>query len=846
MKIFSRTFFSFFLSFLIFSLFFNSTTKAATNCSVSYSGLKRICAGSATVKYTSLLQELIPESYKWNCNSLDGSSGSEAAQPSNLVSYFKFDEINGTVANDSSGLGKNLALTNFDNTNGLDVLTGSGWTAANKSLGSGALMFNGNRNEASVSDSPELNPTSGVTLEAWVKKGASQGTKNIKLWEGNGSSSRISISQSQIVGNNIYYLITEPLPYFYLPCGGGSRCSVAPRQFWFGKSDLNGSNLTFQKSYLSSTSVGYVNFKVLDNKIYYVWGETTPVTSCSYGYGCKTNQLYTATSDLDGSNFSYVKRKDNIILNSINSPGIIFNGNRILYYWTELTSGILGYSNLDGSNWTEKQIFSNIGAGGGDFKIINDKIYFSLNYYSQREVSRDTDGKTLKTAISDLDGSNVQEQTRAYGTCGYVGNEQCPMGSVVYYNNGKIYYVWSLESTFQTNIGLLNPDGSLSITSKPFYLGQFFSNSLLLQKNGKILSLYSIDRYFSSYSSGATNALRFFSMKPDLSEISYVDKDLPFVDRSPIKNRYLSDFNSTGDKMYYLESLTTDYTNYSTWLRIEGSEILSKEGAYGLRLSPDGTKVIGSINHASNDPDGTVSGASVKTNLDTNWNHVVLTYDKSNIKLYLNGSLVSTTPYSSSINVNTNPLVLGSNFTGVLDTTRIYNRALTSAEVLDNYQKGDNVVINPPAPVETSSKDCLYSEPGTYRAALSVTGTDKVTTECLPGPILELTDQKSCVVEVKDLGIENAQYSNESSIYIEKEMDARVVRDCADGGTLVWSQPQNGRIVSYPTSETLRAIFNPAGEGNVGATLKGVPGASGDIVCKPATIKVRDKVKWGL
>jgi len=113
--------------------------------------------------------------------------------------------------------------------------------------------------------------------------------------------------------------------------------------------------------------------------------------------------------------------------------------------------------------------------------------------------------------------------------------------------------------------------------------------------------------------------------------------------------------------------------------------------------------------------------------------------------------------------------------------------------------------------------------------------------------IIKYYTGKTCQVEVREVKEDNTgnSFSTTGTIYIEKEMEARVTRQCVKGGTVTWTQPQNGKILSYPTSSTMKATFNPAGDGIVGATLKNVIGG-GDVTCNAAELRVRDKVKWGL
>lgn len=69
------------------------------------------------------------------------------------------------------------------------------------------------------------------------------------------------------------------------------------------------------------------------------------------------------------------------------------------------------------------------------------------------------------------------------------------------------------------------------------------------------------------------------------------------------------------------------------------------------------------------------------------WAHVAVTYDGSNVKIYINGTLEGTLAASGSIDVCTGPLqignttVWGEEFNGSIDEARVYDRALSAAEI---------------------------------------------------------------------------------------------------------------------------------------------------------------------
>ncbi|MEI7620398.1 MAG: LamG-like jellyroll fold domain-containing protein [Candidatus Falkowbacteria bacterium] len=76
------------------------------------------------------------------------------------------------------------------------------------------------------------------------------------------------------------------------------------------------------------------------------------------------------------------------------------------------------------------------------------------------------------------------------------------------------------------------------------------------------------------------------------------------------------------------------------------------------------------------------------------WYHLAMTYDGSMFRLYVNGSEASSTPMTGAIKVNNRLVCIGSDcglqkfFNGRIDEVAIYNRALSSAEILDRYNRG--------------------------------------------------------------------------------------------------------------------------------------------------------------
>jgi hypothetical protein len=95
-----------------------------------------------------------------------------------------------------------------------------------------------------------------------------------------------------------------------------------------------------------------------------------------------------------------------------------------------------------------------------------------------------------------------------------------------------------------------------------------------------------------------------------------------------------------------------------------------------LRMNPTFTTTDQGVRQASHTPIA----------LNT-WTHLATTYDGANMRLYINGVLAATNPVTGTIAVSNSPLRIGGNnvsgefFSGMIDEVRVYNRALSPAEI---------------------------------------------------------------------------------------------------------------------------------------------------------------------
>jgi hypothetical protein len=118
--------------------------------------------------------------------------------------------------------------------------------------------------------------------------------------------------------------------------------------------------------------------------------------------------------------------------------------------------------------------------------------------------------------------------------------------------------------------------------------------------------------------------------------------------------------------------------------------VLLKEGAGNMAYemyanNPDVSRPAAYFTTAG----GTLRAATGTSVLPANaWTHLAVTYDGTNMRLYVNGVLVRDVLRAGTIMATTGPLHIGGNqvwggefFAGLIDEVRIYNRALSAAEI---------------------------------------------------------------------------------------------------------------------------------------------------------------------
>jgi hypothetical protein len=153
-------------------------------------------------------------------------------------------------------------------------------------------------------------------------------------------------------------------------------------------------------------------------------------------------------------------------------------------------------------------------------------------------------------------------------------------------------------------------------------------------------------------------------------------------------------FNGTSSMVSVADAATLDLTNKMTleawvqptaaggWRTVIMKERPSSGLAYSLYGDENNTGPAGYMN-ISGDKSVTSTGALP---LNT-WSHVAFTYDGTTMRLYVNGVQVKSKAQTGSASVSAGMLRIGGNsvwgeyFAGMIDEVRVYNRALSAADI---------------------------------------------------------------------------------------------------------------------------------------------------------------------
>jgi hypothetical protein len=495
----------------------------------------------------------------------------------------------------------------------------------------GADDFDGVDDYIACGNDTSLNITDGITIEALVKgEGASFNSTQRT------TSSRVAYSpQFQVVGNKIYYVWRD----WY----------SSDSQIWTGEMNTDGTDWTATNR-TTSADLGDPQLQVVGDKIYYVWTESDG----PYW------QIWTGEMNTDGTGWSATQRTTSAYYKY--DPQLQVVGDKIYYVWLEW-DGYLDYQiwtgqmDTDGTGWSANQRT----AGTHErhepqLQVVGNKIYYVWVEYDGSDVQ-------IWTGKMNTNGTGWVATQRTTSA----NNKYEPQLQVV---GDKIYYAWKGFVAFnpeQIWTGEMNTNGTgwseMQRTTSIHY-----RDSPQLQVVGdKIYYVWgeTDDSYYNQIWSGEmnTDGTGWAATQRTTGNYTKVAAQLQVV----------------GGKIYYVWEQNSNGYDNKIWSGEMGTNILNKGDFYGIGIMGD--EVRGFIDAGvdgfkyKGDAIDYTAGATVDYTIDTNWNHVAITYNGSALNLYINGDLVDSTPFSEAINTNDFELIIGDDFDGLIDEVHVLDTA---------------------------------------------------------------------------------------------------------------------------------------------------------------------------
>ncbi|MEK6907613.1 MAG: LamG-like jellyroll fold domain-containing protein, partial [Nanoarchaeota archaeon] len=174
--------------------------------------------------------------------------------------------------------------------------------------------------------------------------------------------------------------------------------------------------------------------------------------------------------------------------------------------------------------------------------------------------------------------------------------------------------------------------------------------------------------------------------------------------------------NMTGNKIT-LEAWINLKSYNAGGTNTDKASIIQKTGSYYMTINTSNGRLASLFNGVTSEHENSNSNVSLNV-----WNHVAITYDGSNIRWYINGSLDKTASFSGNIGKDERDVVIGGEpdfgrfLNGSITQVRIYNRSLSANQIYELYNSYNTSALNKLVSEETTAGR-------TYKASLYASDT---------------------------------------------------------------------------------------------------------------------------
>ena len=617
-------------------------------------------------------------------------TGAPPPIPPGLVAAYSFDAGSGTVLTDVSGNGNN------------GTINGASWTAGHDGQ---ALSFNGTSNVVVVNDSASLDLTNGMTLEAWVRptsvmsgwKAIMQKEPDIYFLNGNTAANHVGIGGT--FGGECCTVLQSP-------------SGLAVNQWAHVAGTYDGTTL---RLYVNGTQVSSqaVTGAVQVNGL--------PLRIGGNTYGSEFFPGLIDNLRIYNRALSAAEVQQDMATPVGGSPppdttpAVLSGGtpNGVLAAGTTQTTLGLStneaatcrYSTVAGTAYAAMTgVFTTTGAlthstlvGG----LANGQSY---TYYVRcQDVAGNANTNDFSINFSVASGADTTAPVRSGGTPSGVlaaGTTQATLGLSTN-EAATCRYSTVAGTAYAAMTGVFTTTGALTHSTLVGGLanGQSYTYYVRCQDGAGNANTNDFSISFSVASTAPTGLVAAYSFDAGsgtvLTDVSGNGNNGTINGASWTAGHdgQALSFNGTSNVVVVNDSASLDLTNGMTleaWVR--PTSVMSGWKAI-MQKEPDIYFLNGNTaaNHVG--IGGTFGGECCTvlqspSGLAVNqWAHVAGTYDGTTLRLYVNGTQVSSQAVTGAVQVNGLPLRIGGNtygsefFPGLIDNLRIYNRALSAAEV---------------------------------------------------------------------------------------------------------------------------------------------------------------------
>ncbi|MDO8424339.1 MAG: LamG domain-containing protein, partial [bacterium] len=640
------------------------------------------------------------------------------------VGWWKFDEGSGTAAYDSSGKNNTGTLTNMNVTTAT-----SSWVSGKYGT---ALSFDGVNDYVQVADSSNLRPGDAITISAWIKTGNYPGgTQGYIVRKGSEASGGADYAFS-VSGSPGYLKFDFNNGGWQAGTADGSK-AVTDNNWHFVTVTYNKANYTYYVDGVRGSSVVKTTAMATTTQNLYIGNDLT-----AYHFNGSID---------DVKIYNYARTPDEIRLD--------YNAGMAAYFGPQtdcdrdpgscMTKGLAGYWGMDeGRGTTATDISGNGNTGtlvGGPAWTNTGKVGGALSF----------DGTDDYVDAGNATPLMVSEGTIEFWAK-FITHET---GSIVDKNYTSGGYMAWIESATELRL-YINSVGQAAIVPAPIgewahYAVRFSSSETVWFKNGvadtpgpgviptgNTNSVTIGKDTLNRYPQLVIDEVRIYNRALSVAEVRYhYNKGGPTAywkfDEGSGSTSYDSSGNSNTGTLTNMNVTTATSSwsqgKYGTALNFDGvndyvtvpnSSSTDLSGAITISawINPSGWGAGGGYGHiAAKSPDSAVTtgysfyvvtpgslkfyannggiALTVPNVISLNqWQHVVVTYDKQLLKIFVNGALKGSVPYAAAITTNASAFLVGAraagwyNFDGSIDDVRIYNYARSADQITQDYNGG--------------------------------------------------------------------------------------------------------------------------------------------------------------